>query len=82
MHRIAIKFDKEFLLPFILLDLVISPCLIVSICLHSKEFDMFYCISLVSKKTLKVARCGLNSYLAKTLAKLKFDKILAKLQFV
>jgi hypothetical protein len=37
---------------------------------------------LVSKKTLKVAWGGLNSYLAKTLAKLKFDKILAKLQFV
>lgn len=55
MHQIAAKFNKEFLLPFILSDLVPSRHLILSTCLHSKELDIFYCISLVKKKTLNVA---------------------------
>jgi hypothetical protein len=44
-------------MPFIISNMVPFNCLIVSICLHFEELDLFYCMSLVNKNNLQVVKC-------------------------
>jgi len=55
MDQLAKEFDEKFVMPFTLVDLMFLRKIMITYFLHKDELDLFYCLSLVNRKTLKVA---------------------------
>jgi len=55
MDQLAKEFDEKFVMPFTLVDLMFLRKIMITYLLHMDELDLFYCLSLVNMKTLKVA---------------------------
>jgi hypothetical protein len=53
MDQLAKEFDEEFVMPFPLANLMPSRKIMITYLLCKDELDLFYCLGLVNKKTLK-----------------------------